>query len=610
MGMRRKLPVKKIKKASSPRIFRIVSVFFLAVSIIVFLVLSVFVQYQDLRETYALAEKTVAFLKTECQKFENYVQGNSASAKQDLLDTAIGLLNFIPDSELTDESFLQIFIRTEHISGVLMLDQDLSVIAQADMDNQDSFSLWKETLEKENIREMFAYPQKQYVDGVTIGGVLYDFAVIASEDGERLIFCYSSTVKPDTDPYELNISGVLTNNSFYKDPSVVIAEGDQILSTNNPALQKIGEDEFRKLNESIKWREKQLTRFKYDGATWYGLRRVYNKYVVYTVYTEGEVFSNRSNFIARAFMIYLMLCLIILFIQLYLNKANLKNVQKQLRIINAISTSYASTFLMHLDRMELEAVKLSDLLQKKFEKAPALENFLDSVCQKEIAPEYQETLRRFLDTENMAERLKGYPYLEQEIRNQKGDWYSFLLIPQRYDAEHKIQAVLVATRDVTAIKQAEELSFKDKLTGLYNRNYMEAQSGKFFTEENCPVSLIMADCNYLKRTNDTLGHEYGDFLLKRVAEIITGEIPENAVAMRVGGDEFLILCPQVSYEKAEALITTIRRKLAEKSEAGLPLSVSFGVYTAENREVSFKEAYDQADQAMYQDKQRSRAGRE
>lgn len=602
--------MKKIKKASSPKIFRIVSGLFLAVSIVVFMVLSVFVQYQDLRETYALAEKTVAFLETECQKFENYVQGNSASARQNLLDTAIGLLKFIPDSELTSEDFLKIFIRTEHIGGVLVLDQNLSVIAQADMDHQDSFSLWKETLEKENVREMLEYPQKQYLDEVTIDGVSYNLAAIASEDGKRLILCYSSTVKPDTDPYELNISGVLTNNSFYKDPSVVIADGDQILSTNNSLLQEIGAEEYQKLNESIEWKENRLTRFKYSGTTWYGLRRVYNKYVVYTVYTEDEVFSNRSNFIARAFMVYLVLCLIILSIQLYLNKANLKNVQKQLRIINAISTSYASTLLLHLDRMELEAVKLSSLLQKIFDKDSALESFLDRICQEEIAPEYREAFRQFLDTKTMAERLKGLPYLGQEIRNREGAWYSVLLIPQRYDAEHEIQAVLVTTHDVTAVKRAEELSFKDKLTGLYNRNYMEAQSGKFFTEANCPVSLIMADCNYLKRTNDTLGHEYGDLLLKRVAGIITGEIPESAVAMRVGGDEFLILCPQVSREKAEALITAIRRKLAEKSEANLPLSVSFGVYTAENREVSFKEAYDQADQAMYQDKQRSRAGRE
>ena len=119
---------------------------------------------------------------------------------------------------------------------------------------------------------------------------------------------------------------------------------------------------------------------------------------------------------------------------------------------------------------------------------------------------------------------------------------------------------------------------------------MEAEGEKLLQEGTFPVSFIMADCNYLKRTNDTLGHEYGDLLLKGVAESIQAVLPEHAVAMRVGGDEFLILCPYFPHEKADDLVASIRRKLAEKSRADLPLSVSFGVYTAENEKISFKEA--------------------
>lgn len=72
---------------------------------------------------------------------------------------------------------------------------------------------------------------------------------------------------------------------------------------------------------------------------------------------------------------------------------------------------------------------------------------------------------------------------------------------------------------------------------------MESRSGEFVRSGDFPVSLIMADCNYLKQTNDTLGHEYGDLLLKRVAHSIVQAIPKRCTAMRVGGDEFLILCP-------------------------------------------------------------------
>ena len=80
------------------KMFHIVSGIFLAVSIVVFLSVGFFAGYQDLKESYALAEETISYLKNECRKYENYDQGNSARSMQDLLDTAIGLRMFI-DSE-------------------------------------------------------------------------------------------------------------------------------------------------------------------------------------------------------------------------------------------------------------------------------------------------------------------------------------------------------------------------------------------------------------------------------------------------------------------------------------------------------------------------------
>ena len=97
------------------------------------------------------------------------------------------------------------------------------------------------------------------------------------------------------------------------------------------------------------------------------------------------------------------------------------------------------------------------------------------------------------------------------------------------------------TKEKQMEKQLEELSYKDKLTGLKNRNYMESRSKTYARKEDFPISFLMMDCNYLKRTNDTLGHEYGDLLLKRIANILVRKIPQGCVAIRVGGDEFLVL---------------------------------------------------------------------
>ena len=156
---------------------------------------------------------------------------------------------------------------------------------------------------------------------------------------------------------------------------------------------------------------------------------------------------------------------------------------------------------------------------------------------------------------------------------------------------------------ITSVQRAEKLSFTDKLTGLHNRNYMESRCESFMRKDDLPVSLIMADCNYLKHTNDTLGHEYGDLLLKRVAQSIQEGLPENSIAMRIGGDEFLIICACCSAKRVTQIVESIRQKLREYSDEILKLSVSFGTCTVDNYDISFKDAYNIADRSMYEEKQ-------
>lgn len=177
----------------------------------------------------------------------------------------------------------------------------------------------------------------------------------------------------------------------------------------------------------------------------------------------------------------------------------------------------------------------------------------------------------------------------------------------------KIIGIVGIVTDITKLmlleKELEALSFKDKLTGLYNRNYMESRSKKYVRADDFPATLIMADCNYLKTVNDTLGHEYGDMLLRQVAKAIEETAPTGCIPMRIGGDEFLILCPKFTSAMAESLITEIKKSFVSKSNNILTLDAAFGYYTAENDTLTFDDALHLADQAMYENKRRSRKKR-
>lgn len=582
---------------------------FLLVSLIVFAVLVFWTQHRDLQETFSQAQETVSFLEAECEKFDNYNQGNSARAMQDILDSAIGLKTFVPAQKIQDCDFLKEYIHAEHVSGVLVLDASFSRIAQADMDDKDSYSIWKDTLKKSGIQNITEYPEKTYVDQTVIDDIPYDFAIVSSADGKRIFVCYSSGLKPSTDPYEYTINNVLEKNSFYKNPIAMIADETQIYSSNDETWKNIGKEKYAWLNSEVEWKDHGFSVFSYENKKMYGLRRVYGDYLVYVLYPEKEVFADRRNLIAGGFMLYLVCCMVILLIRWYSDKNNLHKLEKQLRIIDSISTTYDSTFLVHMDKKEIEPLKPSDRLSVIFKEHPQTEDFLFTVCANEVDPVYRLVTKKFLEPDTIGERLNGHPYLEMEVKDINDAWYSVIEIPQRYDANGKLQEVIVTTKDVTTIKHAEELSFKDKLTGLYNRNYMESKYKEIVSGKNYPVSVIMADCNYLKRTNDTLGHEYGDLLLQRVAISIKETVPQNCTPIRVGGDEFVILCAKYSGEQAQELIEKIRQKLVQNSDDILQISVSFGVQTIEDDGLSFEQAYQLADQKMYKDKVASKANR-
>lgn len=164
------------------------------------------------------------------------------------------------------------------------------------------------------------------------------------------------------------------------------------------------------------------------------------------------------------------------------------------------------------------------------------------------------------------------------------------------------------TERVRLEKKVEELSIIDGLTGVYNRNYLKYRVEEKKKKLIFPFTVIMSDCNYLKQVNDQYGHEYGDILLKIVAETLREEIPEGSPVIRMGGDEFMILGNGITEEKASELMANIRESLKRKSKEKIPLSLAMGSYTVQSKDFSFDEICHEADLRMYENKKKLKAG--
>ena len=167
--------------------------------------------------------------------------------------------------------------------------------------------------------------------------------------------------------------------------------------------------------------------------------------------------------------------------------------------------------------------------------------------------------------------------------------------------------VLVSIQDITARKKAEEylhyLGTHDVMTGLFNRAYFEETIQKLEHSRKDPVSIIVLDLNYLKKTNDTLGHQAGDKLIRRLAEVLTAAFNNGQIAARIGGDEFAIILPRTEEAETAEFIKQIHAlmEINNKYYREPILSISIGAATSQPG-MNMERVIQLADDAMYKNK--------
>lgn len=174
--------------------------------------------------------------------------------------------------------------------------------------------------------------------------------------------------------------------------------------------------------------------------------------------------------------------------------------------------------------------------------------------------------------------------------------------------------VQLALTDITARKRAEAyleyLGKHDVATRLHNRAFFSEELNRLERNSLRPVSAIIIDLNGLKDANDSLGHDAGDALLRRLGEVLNGVVVHPNTASRIGGDEFAILMPGADKPTAAAMGDTINEllKINNQFYSTLPLSISMGIATSEPGE-SMESLIKRADINMYEHKSQYYASR-
>jgi diguanylate cyclase (GGDEF)-like protein len=176
------------------------------------------------------------------------------------------------------------------------------------------------------------------------------------------------------------------------------------------------------------------------------------------------------------------------------------------------------------------------------------------------------------------------------------------VVPFDPELEDLVQAL--ASQAAVAIRNArlEELSFKDPLTGVYNRRYFalrieeEAKRHARFGE---PLSLVLLDLDHFKAINDEFGHHTGDLMLREAAQLIAANSRSFSVVTRYGGDEFAVLLVNTPKSGALKYARRIKDVIQRHQFAHGSLTVSVGLAALPDDVSRSEDLLPAADRALY-----------
>jgi diguanylate cyclase (GGDEF)-like protein/PAS domain S-box-containing protein len=203
-------------------------------------------------------------------------------------------------------------------------------------------------------------------------------------------------------------------------------------------------------------------------------------------------------------------------------------------------------------------------------------------------------------------------------KNEEGIYMEVLSTLIQYEGK---PAILATLRDITERKKTEaelkRLVITDDLTGLFNQRYFYIQVMKEIERakrHNRPLSMLLVDIDKFKDFNDTYGHWEGDYVLKKIGEILMKNVREIDMAFRFGGEEFTVILPETKHEDAIIVAERIRKAVAQAVFYPFTLdghpdiiskTVSIGV-TEFHLEDNIKSFLKRVDNAMYQAKKGGR----
>ena len=166
----------------------------------------------------------------------------------------------------------------------------------------------------------------------------------------------------------------------------------------------------------------------------------------------------------------------------------------------------------------------------------------------------------------------------------RADYYDFILKPIN---EFELKTRLKNMDKVKDLKDTVNVvSTTDELTGLHNRKFLQERLDAEISRSkryDTTISCLLFDIDYFKVVNDMYGYEWGDVLLKKIAEMLSGFVRKEDILTRYGDEEFMVILPNTSEENAFVFAERFRRDVEKMEfipageEEKHPITISGGI---------------------------------
>ena len=235
-----------------------------------------------------------------------------------------------------------------------------------------------------------------------------------------------------------------------------------------------------------------------------------------------------------------------------------------------------------------------------------------------IHPDDRERLLGMLTKDNLLSTIDLRRSLEADYRMiiKEAPQFTRLTARKSSDGKHFIigienidELVKKENDQLSALNAEKEIARRDGLTGVKNKFAYDELIKSVQTNINngvdyLPFAIAVCDLNYLKQTNDTLGHQAGDELLKSACKLICDTFDHSPV-FRIGGDEFTVFIRGDDYVNRAQLESAFKEKVLKNNESGEGPVVAIGMAEFEQgRDLKVTQVFERADGLMYENKKK------